>query len=86
MVVSFNQMKNIDSLFDMLDKCIGAIFITISNCDKVDIRKNPLIRKLLKSACQKQGIEKLNVTVENNQDMSRIFSYLFSSNCNLRQT
>lgn len=79
--MTFIQMQNIDSLFNMLDKCVGAIFITSSGGDKVDIRNNPLIRELLTNACQKHGIERLNVTVENIEDIPRIFSYLFSCNC-----
>jgi len=80
-MATFYQIQNVDNLFNMLDKCVGAIFITSSAGDKVDIRNSPLIRELLTNACQKHGIETLNIIVENSQDIPRILSYLLGCNC-----
>ena len=75
-MVTFKQIQNIDGLFDMLNGCVGAVFLTSSDGVKIDIRNNPLIRELITNACQKSGVEKLDLEVENDRDMPLITDYL----------
>jgi len=75
-MVTFYRIKDIDKFFRMIDCCTGRVLLKSSDEKMVDLRKSTLIRELLVSSCNAQGIEKLDLIIEDHQDMPRIQCYL----------
>jgi hypothetical protein len=79
-MVTFYDIRNIDKFLGLINSCTGRVFLTASNGSVIDIKDNFPIQELLIGVCAENGIEKLALTIENQQDMPNILSYLLSCN------
>ena len=76
--LTFRNVCNVDNLFKLIDNCIGPIYLQSETNDKIDLRKNLEIRRVLALDCSEKELEKLSVIVTNRKDMPQILNYLLA--------
>jgi len=75
-MVTFYKIHDIERFFCVIDSCVGSVFLKSSDGELVDIRRNVLVKDLLRVSSGKRHIEELVLTIEDNRDMPRIMGYL----------
>jgi len=81
-MVTFYNIKDIDKFFKTIDSCKGRVLLKSSDNQMIDLRKNVIVRELLDMIYETQGIDKLALVIEDNQDMLKIMRYLMECNSN----
>ena len=76
MNVTFKNICNVENLFNLIDSCIGPVYLQGEAERKKDLRQNKEIRKILVEACGKNEIEKLEVIISCQRDMPQVLNYL----------
>ena len=77
--VTFINVRNIRSLFDLIDNCKKPVYLKSEREIEVDLRGNEEIKKLLTLACSNNCVEKMSVVISGQSDMPRVINYLMSS-------
>jgi len=85
MHMTFRNIGDAESLFMLIDDCTGPIYLQSETDIKMDIKKNAAVKKLLVEACNKNGIEKLNVIISNQDDIPRVLDYLLARKYRFRK-
>jgi len=76
--VKLFRIGNIAGLFEVIDNCIGSVYLKAGKNTKLELRKNDEVKKLLFDACSGNGIEKMSVVVKDRRDMPEIINFLIS--------
>ena len=76
--LTFRNISDVETLFKLIDCCIGPVYLQSESYEKTDLRGNTAVKNLLSEACNKNGIENLNVVIHDKRDMPRVLDYLLS--------
>ena len=74
----FRNIYDVEGLFRLIDSCNGPVYLKSGHDDQVDLRGNAAIKGLLVDICNKNGLDKISVVINDKKDMPRIFNYLLS--------
>ena len=77
--VTFINVRNIKSLFNLIDNCKKPVYLKSERDIEVDLRGNEEIKKMLTMACSNNGVEKMSVVISGKSDMPKVINYLLSS-------
>lgn len=75
-MITFYHIMDIDRFFQVINVCAGSIFFKTGEGCYVDIKHNGLIKNLLMASCGHHGVERLDLYIENSEDMAKLIQYM----------
>ena len=78
MNLTFRNICNVENLFNLIDNCLGPVYLQGGTERRIDLRQNKEIKKMLAEACERNEIEKLEVIISCSRDMPQILNYLLA--------